>query len=123
MSRALFSPLLGGESSRPSFLAGSLFLLLFSGPPRLRERDPVASLRGDIDAVVILHVVVWVAAGLWVFYQMRFYFQDKSKPLKFGLAQCLGLGLIGILGLSSLISVAPFLTIFIVYQMFVSMMF
>jgi hypothetical protein len=111
---------LGG---RPSLLACILFFLLFSGPPRFRERDPAASLRGDIDAVVILHLVVWMAAGLWVFYQMRFYFQENSIPLGLRLPQKLGLGMVTALGLSTFVSASPSLTAFKVYQMLVSLAF
>jgi O-Antigen ligase len=113
---------IGSANSSPSIVASILFILLFSGPPRFRERDPAASLRGDIDAVVILHILVWVAAGLWVFYQMRFYFQENSKRAGFRLPQRLGLGLIAVLGLSTFVSVSPSLTAFKVYQMFISLM-
>lgn len=114
---------LGQVSRQPSIVAGILFILLFSGPPRFRERDPAASLRGDIDAIVILHVIVWVAAGLWVFYQMRFYFQENNEPVGFRLPQKLGLGLVAALGLSTCLSSAPLLTAFMVYEMFISLMF
>jgi hypothetical protein len=104
-------------------VGGALFLLLFSGPPRFRERDALASLRGDIDAVVILHVLVWVVAGLWVFYQMRFNFQEKHESMGLRLPQKLGIGLVAVLGLSIFVSDAPALTGFMVYQMFISLMF
>lgn len=111
------------RAERPSTVASALFFCLFSGPPRFRERDPLASLRGDIDAVVILHVVIWVLAGLWVFYQLRFYFQENLIPAGFRLPQQLGLCLIATLGLSTIASASPPLTAYMVYQMFISMMF
>lgn len=111
------------QYNRPSFLASSLFFLLFSGPPKFRERDPTASLRGEIDLVVILHLVVWALAGLWVFYQMRFYCQANSKPLGLRLPQKLGLGLVAVLGASTFVSVAPALTAFKAYQMLVLLLF
>jgi hypothetical protein len=123
MNRAPLNPMSAGESNRPSFVVGSLFLLLFSGPPRFRERDPVASLRGDIDTMVILHVLVWAVAGIWVFYQMRFYFQENLKPVGFRLPQWLGLGLVVALGMSTFVSVSPPLTAFMVYETFISLMF
>lgn len=113
----------GAANPQPSIVASILFFLLFSGPPKFRERDLAASLRGDIDAVVIFHVLVWVAAGLWVFFQMRFYFQTNSKSLGLRLPQKLGLGMVATLGLSTFVSVAPSLTAFMVYQMFISLMF
>lgn len=118
-----FSTNSGSDKGRVSVVAYALFLLLFSGPPRFRERDPTASLRGDIDAVALLHVLVWLIAGLWVFYQMRFYFQRNFKPLGFRLPQYLGLGLVAVLGMSAFVSVSAPLTALMVYQMFISMMF
>jgi hypothetical protein len=108
---------------RPSIVGSLLFVLLFSGPPRFRERDITASLQANIDAVVIFHVLVWVVAGVWIFYQMRFYFQENMKPAGFYLPQKLGLALVAALGLSTFVSVAPSLTAFMVYQIFISMMF
>jgi hypothetical protein len=114
---------IGRVNCQPSIVASILFILLFSGPPRFRERDSSASLRGDIDAVVILHVFVLAVGGLWVFYQMRFYFQENLKPVGFRLPQKLGLALVAALGLSTFVSVAPPLTAFMVYKMFISLMF
>jgi hypothetical protein len=111
------------QHEKPSLLAGVLFLLLFSGPPRFRERDPLASLRGDMDAVVILHAIVLVLAGVWIFYQMRFYFQVKSKAVGFRLPQKLGMAMVAALGLSTFVSVAPLLTAFMVCKMFISLVF
>jgi O-antigen ligase/polysaccharide polymerase Wzy-like membrane protein len=114
---------IGWANCKPSIVASILFVLLFSGPPRFRQRDSSASLRGDVDAVVIIHVLVGVVAGLWVFYQMRFYFQENLKPVGFRLPQKLGLGLVVSLGLSTFVSVAPPLTAFMVYKMFILLMF
>jgi O-antigen ligase len=50
----------------PSWFESLLFLALMSGPPRFRDRDPFASLAGDIDLVVVIHLVVWACGGLWV---------------------------------------------------------
>jgi hypothetical protein len=111
------------QSNRPSFMAAFLFFLLFSGPPRFRERDPTASLRGEIDLVVIFHLAVWALAGMWVFYQMRFYFQANAKSLGLRLPQKLGLGMVAALGMSTFVSVSPPLTAFMVYQMLISLMF
>jgi hypothetical protein len=111
------------QHEKPSLLAGALFLLLFSGPPRFRDRDPLASLRGDMDAVVILHAIVLVLAGFWVFYQMRFYFQVNLKPVGLRLPQKLGLGMVAALGLSTFVSAAPLLTAFMVCKMLILIMF
>ncbi|MGA8812247.1 MAG: O-antigen ligase family protein [Candidatus Sulfotelmatobacter sp.] len=108
---------------QPSLTSSVLFVLLFSGPPKFRERDTAASLRGDIDAVVILHVLVSIATVLWVFYQMRFYFQPRSKPIGVWLPQKLGLALVAALGLSAFVSVSPALTAFMVWKIFGSLIF
>jgi O-antigen ligase/polysaccharide polymerase Wzy-like membrane protein len=110
-------------NKRPTFTAAALFLLILSGPPKIRIRDPEASLHGDIDWVVILHVVVWGLAGLWVLLQIGKRFQAKRPLLRLRLAQILGLGVILSLAVSISISAAPVLTAFKVYQMLVSMLF
>ena len=50
----------------PTWRESLLFLLLMSGPPKFRGRDPFASLEGAIDAVVVVQIAVWVMGGLWV---------------------------------------------------------
>jgi hypothetical protein len=50
----------------PSWFDSVLFLTLMSGPPKFRARDPLASLTGAIDLVVLVHIAVWVCGGLWV---------------------------------------------------------
>jgi hypothetical protein len=107
----------------PTFTSLVLFLLILSGPPRLRIRDPEASLHGEIDWVVLLHLAVWGAAGLWILWQMAKRFQAKRPLLRMRLAQILGLALIFCLAASTFVSVAPALTAFKVYQILVSMLF
>lgn len=108
---------------RPTLTATALFLLILSGPPRLRIRDPGASLRGEIDWVIILHIVAWTLAGLWVLLQMGKRFYRKRPILRLRLPQILGLALIACLSLSILKSAAPALTAFMVYQMLVCLLF
>lgn len=110
-------------SKRSTFTAAALFLLILSGPPRLRFRDPGDSLRGEIDWVVILHIVVWTLAGLWVLLQMGGRFCAKRPVLALRLPQILGLAMILWLSVSILKSAAPALTAFKVYQMLVSLLF
>ena len=50
----------------PTWRESLLFLLLMSGPPKFRGRDPFASLEGAIDSVVVVHIAVWLIGGLWV---------------------------------------------------------
>ena len=51
----------------PSWLDSLIFLALMTGPPKFRARDLTASLTGEIDAIVVLHIVVWLSGALWVF--------------------------------------------------------
>jgi O-antigen ligase/polysaccharide polymerase Wzy-like membrane protein len=107
----------------PTLVAAALFLLILSGPPRLRIRDPGASLRGEIDWVVILHVIVWTLAGLWVLVEIGKRFCAKRPLVRLRLPQMLGLALIACLGMSIWKSAAPALTAFKVYQMLVCLLF
>src|SRR4030095_15262059 len=50
----------------PNWFDSVLFVLLMSGPPKFRGRDPLASLSGAIDQVVLIHIAVWICGGLWV---------------------------------------------------------
>lgn len=108
---------------RPTIVAAVLFLSILSGPPRFRMRDPEASLRGDLDWVVILHAVVWGLAGLWILWQFCKRFQAGRPLLRLRLPQILGLAMILALAASAWRSDAPTLTAFKVYQMLVSLLF
>ncbi|HWR14663.1 MAG TPA: O-antigen ligase family protein [Terriglobales bacterium] len=98
-----------------------LFFLLLSGPPRLRIRDATASLDAVIDPVVVLHVIVWLSAGYWLFTQLwphrRVLWRKLSLPERLGLLTAVALGL------STATSVSPALTIFRVYQLAVTVLF
>jgi O-antigen ligase len=50
----------------PTWLESLLFLALMSGPPKFRSRDALASVAGDVDFVVMIHIVVWGCGALWV---------------------------------------------------------
>jgi O-antigen ligase len=108
---------------QPTFTAAFLFLLILSGPPKLRARDAEASLRGDADWVVILHVLVWGLAGIWVLLQIGKRLYAKQPLLRLRLAQILGLAMILCLAASAVISKAPALSAFKIYQMLVSLLF
>src|SRR5256886_9969200 len=104
---------------RPTIAAAAVVLLALSGPPRLRLRDPEASLRGEFDWVVILHLVVWGLAGLWVLWQIAGRFQAKRSLLPSHLPQIFGLAMVLGLAASAWVSDAPLLTAFKVYQILV----
>lgn len=90
-----------------------------------RSRDPLASLRGEVDAVVIFQLLVWGIAGLWVvvqLYNRRVRLNDGLFP-QFLLPQKLGLALVFCLACSALVSPAPLFTLFKVYQLGVLVLF
>jgi O-antigen ligase len=43
-----------------------LFLALMSGPPTFRDRDPYASLNGELDLPALIQIGVWICGGLWM---------------------------------------------------------
>jgi O-antigen ligase len=106
-----------------TFAGTALFLLMYSGPPRFRIRDGEASLRGDMDWVVVLHILVWGLAGAWVLLQIlkrgraKFFFARLRMPQKLGLAMIL------LLAVSAVASKAPALSAFKIYQMAVCLLF
>ena len=108
---------------RATFVPTLLFLLMYSGPPRFRIRDGEASLRGDIDWVVVLHVLVWGLAGAWVLFQIGKRGGGKSLVTRLRLPQILGLAMIALLAISAVISKAPALSAFKIYQMAICLLF
>ena len=116
-SRETCTGAFAGNSQAPGLASTILFLLILTGPPRIRFRDPTASLRGELDAVVVFHIVVWVLGGVWVLYEMWRYSSLLHSPFRFWLPQKLGILLLLCLGLSAFVSQAPLLTLFKVYQM------
>lgn len=104
------------EVSRPSVFVTVLCILLVGGPPRLRMRDPAASLRGDIDAVVLFQLAVWALAGLWVAYHLFWSHRLDHRRIQLPLPQKLGLLLVGLLAIGTFVSDAPAFTAFKVYQ-------
>ncbi len=107
----------------PTYTAAALFLLILSGPPKLRFRDLEASLRGETDWVVFFHIVVWGLAGLWVLLQIGKRLYAKRPVLRLRLPQILALALIIFLSAAVWKSAAPALTAFKVYQVLVSFLF
>jgi len=100
-----------------------LFLALFSGPPRLRARDPMASLHGEIDWVVLLHLLVWVIGAVWVARELLLYVERHGKRLHLHWLHLLALGFSGALGLSVFTSSAPLLSAFRAFQLLVMLLF
>jgi hypothetical protein len=108
----------------PDAWASILFVLIFSGPPTLRVRDPAASIRGDVDYVVLLHLLVWGLAGVWVCYQVVVRrLVERRTVLQLWVPQKIGLVLVICLGASALVSPGFALTLFKVYQILVMLLF
>jgi O-antigen ligase len=106
-----------------TFATTLLFLLMFSGPPKFRIRDVEASLRGDVDWVVVLHILVWGLAGAWVLFHIGKRGRAKLLLKRLRLPQKLGLAMILCLAVSAVISKAPALSAFKIYQIAVSLLF
>jgi hypothetical protein len=98
------------------------FLALFSGPPRIRARDPLASLKGELDWVVLLHIVIWVIGALWVLRQ-GYRLLPRGGALHFTWVHFLAVSLAVLLGLSLFGSPGPWLTLFRALQLLVMVLF
>jgi len=99
------------------------FFALFSGPPRIRARDPLASLKGEIDWVVMLHILVWLIGALWAARQLFRYLVIERKAVFFTWIHFLAVLLSVFLGLSMIVSPGPMLTLFRALQMLVMILF
>ncbi len=80
----------------------------------------MASLRGEIDAVVVVHVTVWALAGLWLAYK---FYTVPHLAQRMRLSHKLGLGLVAVLALSTMLSPAPVLSAFKTFQFLVCILF
>ena len=108
---------------RATYVATSLLLLMYSGPPKFRIRDPEASLHGDVDWVVILHIFAWGLAGAWVLFQILKRDRAKLFLARLRMPQKLALAMILLLAVSAVLSKAPALSAFKIYQMAVCLLF
>lgn len=106
----------------PKFYEILIFLLMFSGPPRFRSRDIMASFRGEIDWVVLLNLIIWMAGALFIFKSLFKRKGSISIP-KFNYVEGLGLLFAYTLALTIFLSPAPYLTAFRVFQIFVMLLF
>lgn len=111
------------STERPPILVTVLFVLLLSGPPQTGSRDPLASIRGEIDSVILFQITVWLIAGLWICRQLLPGLLHRHGLLRLPVPVRLGLLLILILGASTVVSIGPELTAFKVYEMLVMLLF
>jgi hypothetical protein len=107
----------GEPRAIPGAVATTLFFLLLSGPPTFRVRDPEASLEGQIDLAVLVQVLVYIAAGIWILVQLRKRETRHELFLSIALTHKLSIVVILCLLISTVESAAPALTLFKVYQL------
>lgn len=107
------------QETHPSFLSGSIFLLLLTGPPKFRFRDPEASLYGELDVATILNLAVWMFAGIWLMWQIREHLIGRRSPLRLTMTHKWAIVVILALASSIPVSLAPALSAFKVYQVLV----
>jgi O-antigen ligase len=87
-----------------------------SGPPKFRDRDPMASVTGAIDAIVLLHVVVWGLGALWVLTRLYSSLVRRGSLPAVAPSQMIGVLLIAGLSLSAYHSPGVLLTVFTLTQ-------
>jgi hypothetical protein len=100
------------QAFRPVRRAGILwcvfFVLLFSGPPKFRIREGGAGVTEALDLALILQVVIFIAAGLFLLV--------KGRRFRLSLTQKIALLLLGTFFLSMFHSDYPAYTVFRSYQ-------
>src|SRR5262245_26123413 len=100
----------------PNWFESILFLALMSGPPKFRERDPIASLAGEIDLAVMIQIGVWACGGLWVLARLYPSVLRRGVLPAVNSAQAIGALLIAALSLSLWESPGLLLTAFTLGQ-------
>lgn len=106
----------GRPGLSPTWTDTLLFLALMSGPPKFRDRDPMASLTGSIDAIVLLHIVVWGLGALWVLTRLYSSLVRRGTLSAVTPSQMIGVLLIAGLSLSAYHSPGVLLTVFTLTQ-------
>lgn len=112
-----------GRLVRPGAIATILCLLLFSGPPKFRIRDPQASLNGQIDFALLLNMLVWLAGGLWVACRIWKAWREPRSRIRLFLTHKIAIAVVLLLGVSTFVSLDPELTAFKVFQIAVALLF
>lgn len=69
--------------------SGVLLLMMLTGPPRLVARDPMASMRGELNGAVVLNVLGWGVAALWAFNEFNRYALKERRLPAIGLYEAL----------------------------------
>ena len=115
---------LQSRTCRPSLWSRILFVLLLSGPPKFRLRNPTASLDYTVDWVILVQLVVWSIAGCWVLCN-RNAWSNLNLPngRRFSKLDLLSILLFILLSVSVMFSEAPAFSAFKVYQLVVTFLF
>jgi len=100
-----------------------LFLILFSGPPKLRSRDPLDSFRGEYDLSVIVNIAVWLFAGIWILAHILPMFLKKPVFKNLHSLHALAFFFTFSLALSTLVSPVPLMTGFRAFQVLCMILF
>ena len=93
------------------------FLLLLSGPPKLRLREASASLRGEMDAAILLRLAVWAGGLAWLLARLYPMLVERGSVPRLAAPQVLGGLLLIVLAAGTLVAPGPALTAFSVYQL------
>ena len=109
--------------SRPNILDSIIFLLLMSGPPRLRFRDPLSSLYGEIDWSILLNIIVWFLGALWIFFQYNWFHFIRLPLSKLKFIQVVSFLFVFALFPSVLISPFKYLSFYRVFQILIALLF
>lgn len=56
--------------TKPNIIDSLIFVLLLSGPPRLRRRDVTLAMRADVDWAVMIELIVWGSGFVWLFIRL-----------------------------------------------------
>ena len=107
----------------PNWFDSLVFLALMSGPPKLRGRDPLASLAGAIDGAVLVQIAVWTCGGLWVLARLYPTVLRRGIVPAVNFAQAVGALFIASLTLSASESPGLLLTVFTLGQFAVMLSF
>lgn len=122
-SRPLLALIAEHNHLRPSLFESVLFFALASGPPRLRARDPLASLSGQVDWAVLLNLGIWGSGLAWVVVRVldRTWHTRSRKSLT--AVGFLTGALIVLLALSVVVSPARLLSGYRVAQILITVLF
>ena len=100
-----------------------VFLFLLTGPPKLRLRDPTASLRGEADAAVVLRLAVWIGGFVWLLARLYPVLVARGILPRGWAPQIIGTALLAVLSTAIWIAPGPALTTFSLFQLGVMLIF